>query len=173
MSQEDNILKRLEILFDVHFNSFNYITWLNKTPISRFYTLSKAKVSDIPSTAATKIHTTSPIFEEIMYLIHCFVLLYMALPSATAYIEFNLSWVYGIVFDFFPFAQVLDIPSTDGNLANAAKLKVSKFERMKVEMQILALIYVINRVQDVVSPSCTLFIFKPLSVSPCFFGMIS
>jgi hypothetical protein len=42
-------------------------------------------VSGIPSTAATKIQTTSPIFDEIMYRINCFVLLYMALPSATAY----------------------------------------------------------------------------------------
>uniref|UniRef100_A0A7C9DQT5 Uncharacterized protein n=1 Tax=Opuntia streptacantha TaxID=393608 RepID=A0A7C9DQT5_OPUST len=38
----------------------------------------------MPSTAATNIQTTSPIFEEIMYLMNCFVLLYIALPSATA-----------------------------------------------------------------------------------------
>jgi hypothetical protein len=41
-------------------------------------------VSGIPSTAATKMHTTSPIFDEIMYRMNCLVLLYMALPSETA-----------------------------------------------------------------------------------------
>ena len=51
---------------------------------SRLNKLTGAKVSGIPSTAATNIHTTSPIFEEIMYLINCLVLLYIALPSATA-----------------------------------------------------------------------------------------
>ena len=49
--------------------------------------LTGARVSGIPSTAATKIQTTSPMLEEIMYLINCFVLLYIALPSATAYQE--------------------------------------------------------------------------------------
>jgi hypothetical protein len=49
------------------------------------YKLTGISVSGIPSTAATKIQTTSPIFDEIMYRINCFVLLYMALPSATAY----------------------------------------------------------------------------------------
>lgn len=53
------------------------------------YILTGISVSGIPSTAATKIQTTSPIFDEIIYRINCFVLLYMALPSATAY-EQNL-----------------------------------------------------------------------------------
>jgi len=49
------------------------------------FPLTGISVSGIPSTAATKIQTTSPIFDEIMYRINCLVLLYMALPSATAY----------------------------------------------------------------------------------------
>ena len=51
----------------------------------REFPLTGISVSGIPSTAATKIQTTSPIFDEIMYRINCLVLLYMALPSATAY----------------------------------------------------------------------------------------
>lgn len=39
------------------------------------YKLTGTRVSGIPSIAATKIQTTSPIFEDIMYLINCFVLL--------------------------------------------------------------------------------------------------
>ena len=46
--------------------------------------LTGTRVSGIPSTAATKIQTTSPILEDIIYLMNCLVLLYMALPSATA-----------------------------------------------------------------------------------------
>lgn len=55
--------------------------------------LTGTRVSGIPSTAATKIQTTSPIFEEIMYRINCFVLLYIALPSATACSESYWQWI--------------------------------------------------------------------------------
>lgn len=53
--------------------------------IIRELPLTGTSVSGIPSTTATKIQTTSPIFDVIMYRINCLVLLYMALPSATAY----------------------------------------------------------------------------------------
>lgn len=49
--------------------------------------LTGASVSGIPSIAATKMQTTSPMFEDIMYLMNCLVLLYIALPSATACLE--------------------------------------------------------------------------------------
>lgn len=51
------------------------------------YQLTGTRVSGIPSIAATNIQTTSPMFEDIIYLINCFVLLYIALPSATACTE--------------------------------------------------------------------------------------
>ena len=60
-----------------------------KTMEDKHCKLTGASVSGIPSTAATNIQTTSPILEEIMYLINCFVLLYIALPSATACSETN------------------------------------------------------------------------------------
>lgn len=63
---------------------------INKNVTSESFTskleaiLTGIKVSGIPSTAATKMQTTSPMFEEIMYLMNCLVLLYIARPSATA-----------------------------------------------------------------------------------------
>ncbi|XP_028780179.1 ethylene-responsive transcription factor ERN1 [Neltuma alba] len=61
----------------------------------------------------------------------------------------NLSWGgFGQVFDRFPFAQVSDIPKTDGGLSNVADLDLLEFERMKVERQISASLYAINGVQE-------------------------
>jgi hypothetical protein len=64
-------------------DKFTYL--ISRSIESNEFLLTGTSVSGIPSTAATKIQTTSPIFDEIMYRINCLVLLYMALPSATAY----------------------------------------------------------------------------------------
>lgn len=61
----------------------------------------------------------------------------------------HLSWGgFGPVFDRFPFAQVSEMPKTEGVVSNTADLDLLEFERMKVERQISASLYAINGVQE-------------------------